>query len=140
MSLHLPQNAKACKSICVHPTYLFYNSMMTLSQTIALPTRMGQSVPLLVYVRSFRQQNLQKNVHLSGIRTRIIGEEGKHADHLTTTTANCFTYFACLHNLSHQCDQMARLFFNIWSLTTMEIFLKNKNCQSRFNNLPQFEI
>ena len=30
---------------------------------------------------------LQKNSRLSGIWTRIVGVEGEHADHLTTTTA-----------------------------------------------------
>ena len=29
----------------------------------------------------------EKNVSVSGIRTRIIGAEGEHADHLTATTA-----------------------------------------------------
>ena len=42
----------------------------------------------LVYFHSFQTQFLQKKtVGVSGIRTRIVGVEGKHADHLTTTTA-----------------------------------------------------
>ena len=33
----------------------------------------------------------KKTVGFSGIQTRIVGEEGTHADHLTTTTATlCF--------------------------------------------------
>ena len=28
-----------------------------------------------------------QTVNVSGIRTRIVGEEGKHAEHLTTITA-----------------------------------------------------
>ena len=40
-----------------------------------------------VYFRSFQSQILQKNVGVSGNRTRIVGAEGEHADHLTTTTA-----------------------------------------------------
>ena len=32
-------------------------------------------------------QIYRKNVGFRGIQTRIVGEEGEHADHLTTTTA-----------------------------------------------------
>ena len=31
----------------------------------------------------------KKTLDLSVIRTQIVGIEGKHADHLTTTTAHC---------------------------------------------------
>ena len=48
---------------------------------------MGQPRPLFVYFRSFQQQFYRKIVDHSGIRTRIVGVEGEHADHLTTTTA-----------------------------------------------------
>ena len=37
----------------------------------------------------------ERAVDVSGIRTRIVGIEGKHADHLTTTTAHvkwCFIW------------------------------------------------
>ena len=45
-----------------------------------------QPRPLFVYFCSFPAQILQKKtVGFSGIQTRIIGIEGKHADHLTTT-------------------------------------------------------
>ena len=47
---------------------------------------MGQLRPLFVYFRSFRTHILQKYVGDSGIQTQIVGVEGKHADHLTTTT------------------------------------------------------
>ena len=48
---------------------------------------MGQPWPLFVYFSSFPTQILYNTVGLSGIRTRIVGVEGEHADHLTTTTA-----------------------------------------------------
>ena len=48
---------------------------------------MGQPRPLFVYFRSFQEQFYRKIVDLSGIWTRIVGVEGEHADHLTTTTA-----------------------------------------------------
>ena len=35
----------------------------------------------------FNNNFYRKIVDLSGIRTRIVGVEGEHADHLTTTTA-----------------------------------------------------
>ena len=49
---------------------------------------MGQLRPLFVYFRSFQTQMFtEKMVGFSGIRTRIVGVEGEHAYHLTTTTA-----------------------------------------------------
>ena len=49
---------------------------------------MGHPRPLLVYFRSFQTQIQQKkSVDVSGIQTRIVRAEGKHADHMTTTTA-----------------------------------------------------
>ena len=49
---------------------------------------MGHSLPLL-NLFSFFSHNFtqQQTVDSSGIRTRIVGVEGKQADHLTTTTA-----------------------------------------------------
>ena len=42
--------------------------------------------PLFRLFCSF-QTNLQKQIYrLSGIQTRIVGVEGRHDDHLTTTT------------------------------------------------------
>ena len=52
-----------------------------------------------VYFRFFHTQILQKKLYVSRIRTRIIGVEWKHADHLTTTTAHlelCFNFDAKL--------------------------------------------
>ena len=43
--------------------------------------------PILVNFSSFQKQILQKTVGFSGIQTQIVGVEGEHADHLTTTTA-----------------------------------------------------
>ena len=48
---------------------------------------MGQPRPLFVLFSFFSITILQKIVDLSGIRTRIVGVESEHADHLTTTTA-----------------------------------------------------
>ena len=56
---------------------------------------MGQPRPLFVYFRSFQQQFYRKIVDHSGIRTRIVGVEGEHADHLTTTTALPNYIFVC---------------------------------------------
>ena len=53
---------------------------------------MGQPRPLFVYFRAFQQQFYRKIVDLSGIRTWIVGVEGEHADHLTTTTAQKFIF------------------------------------------------
>ena len=48
---------------------------------------MGHARPILVYLCSFQTQILQKNtVGFGGIQIRIIGVEGEHADHMTTTT------------------------------------------------------
>ena len=42
--------------------------------------------PLSVYFPFFKAHIVQKTVGFTGIRTRTFGEEGKHDDHLTTTT------------------------------------------------------
>ena len=45
-------------------------------------SKIGQSQTLFIYIRRlFQQQFHRKIVDFSGIQTRIIGEEGKHADH-----------------------------------------------------------
>ena len=49
--------------------------------------KMGHPRPLFVYFRSFQTIYRIKTVDFSGIRTRIIGIEGEHADHLTSTIA-----------------------------------------------------
>ena len=49
--------------------------------------KVGQPRPLFVYFRSFQTQYYRKTIGFSRIRTRIVGVEGEHADHLTTTTA-----------------------------------------------------
>ena len=53
----------------------------------------GPSRPLFVYFRSSHNNNFyRKIVDPSRIQTWIVGVEGKHADHLnTTTTAQEFT-------------------------------------------------
>ena len=50
---------------------------------------MDQTRPLFVYFRSF--QTIYRIKTVGGIRTRINWAEGKHADHLTTTTAQLLT-------------------------------------------------
>ena len=42
---------------------------------------------LFVYICSFQQKNYGQIVDFSGIPSWIVGIEGEHADHLTTTTA-----------------------------------------------------
>ena len=47
---------------------------------------MGRLRPLFVYFRYFSNLNFEeKNVGFSGIQTRIVRVEGKHADHFTIT-------------------------------------------------------
>ena len=41
-----------------------------------------------VYVHSFQTKYSRKTAGFSWIRTQIVGIEGEHADHLTTTTAH----------------------------------------------------
>ena len=53
--------------------------------------------PLFVYFRSFQIQLHRKIVDFSGIRIRIVGVEGGHADHLTTN---------CLFNLLKMFDRL----------------------------------
>ena len=55
--------------------------------TLFFLKKVGQSRPLFVYFRSFQTQYDRKTVGVSRIRTRNVGVEGEHADHLTTTTA-----------------------------------------------------
>ena len=49
-----------------------------------------------VYFRFFKHNNTEKTVGFSGIRTRIVGVEGEHADHLTTTTAQVCLLCSCM--------------------------------------------
>ena len=46
---------------------------------------------LLIFVL-FKHKSYRKNWDFGGIQTRIVGGEGKHADHLTTTTAQQFCH------------------------------------------------
>ena len=45
----------------------------------------------------FKHNIIEKTLGFSGIRTRIVGVEGEHADHLTTTTAQCLISFMIDH-------------------------------------------
>ena len=54
----------------------------------AASTSLKRSTVFCIFFRSFQTQILQENnVDVSRIQTRIVGIEGEHADHLTTTTA-----------------------------------------------------
>ena len=57
---------------------------------------MGHPRPLFVYFRSFQTIYRIKTVDFSGIRTRIVGVEGEHADHLNTTTAQIFPSYCSI--------------------------------------------
>ena len=46
----------------------------------------GPNSASFLFIFVFQTQIYKKTVGLSGIRTLIVGVEGKHADHLTTTT------------------------------------------------------
>ena len=64
--------------------------------------KMGQTRPLLFIFRSFQINIFQKKKLLvySGIRTRIVGVECKHADHLTTTTAHTQVVSCCVYGIT----------------------------------------
>ena len=54
---------------------------------------MGQPRPLFVFLFFSNTNFTEKTVDVSGIRTRIVGLEGKHADHLTTTKTQAIKLF-----------------------------------------------
>ena len=54
---------------------------------------MDKPRPLFCLFLFFSNTNFtEKTVHFCTIRTLIVGVEGKHADHLTTTTAHQYCY------------------------------------------------
>ena len=59
----------------------------------------GPTRPLFCLFSFFSITILQKNCRPQQIRTRIVGVEGEHADHLTTTTAqgSFIVYFRSFH-------------------------------------------
>ena len=61
---------------------------------------MGQPWPLFSFFDLLNTNILEKTVGFSEIRSRIVGVEGKHADHLTTTTA-LETYFLNIKRLNN---------------------------------------
>ena len=65
--------------------------------------KVGQPGLFFVYFRSFQTQYYRKTVDFNGIRTRIVGIEGKLADYLTTTTAQEFFYRTYCTYLSYVC-------------------------------------
>ena len=54
---------------------------------------MGKPLPHFPYFRSFQIHVYISIVDVSGIRTQIVGVEGEHADHLTTTMAQVLKLF-----------------------------------------------
>ena len=58
---------------------------------------MGQPRPFCLFSFFLRTNFKEKTVGYSGIRTRMVGVEGEHADHLTTTAAQLLSTL-----LSHQ--------------------------------------
>ena len=59
-----------------------------------LKIKMDQPQHLFVYFVIFNNNLYRKIVDFSGIWTRIVGAEGEHAYHLTTTTAHIFLNWA----------------------------------------------
>ena len=57
------------------------------SSLIYIVLQMGQPRPHSAYFRPFQQKKWQKIVDFNGNQTRIVRAEGKHVDHLTTTSA-----------------------------------------------------
>ena len=93
---------------------------------------MGQPRPLFVYFRSFQTQFLQeKTVGFSGTRTRIIGVEGEHTDHLTTTTAplDIFLYF--VHCWSNICNIIVCSRYETSTQQVLHITAKSMKDQGR---------
>ena len=54
---------------------------------LKLVLKMDQPRPLFGVSFSLKHIFTEKNVSFSGIRTRIVGLKGEHADHLTKNTA-----------------------------------------------------
>ena len=75
---------------------------------------MGQPWPLFVGFRSFQKGILQKKtVGFNGFRTWIVGVEGKHTDHLTTTSLapiqiQIYSEICTFENAGQDCDEVAR--------------------------------
>ena len=63
---------------------LFSNNL----QNKTVTSKIGHPLPLFVYFRYFQTFYRIKTVDFNRIRTRIIGVNGKHAYHFTTTTAH----------------------------------------------------
>ena len=70
---------------------------------------------LFLFILVFSITIYRKIVDLSGIRTRIVGVEGEHADHLTTTTAHLYLllkfYFSFEHTKIHEKEAGVGTFF-----------------------------
>ena len=76
---------------------------------------MAQPRPHFVYFRSFQHTNfIDETVGFSGIRTPIDSVDGKHADHLTATTA---AKMDCLISLliSYNLGPIPYNFMELWS-------------------------
>ena len=78
-------------------TPAFYNENVERGRDNVFLKKMGQPQHLFCFFLFFSNTKFSvKTVDFSGIRTRIVGLEGEHAGHLTTTTARERECLACL--------------------------------------------
>ena len=75
----------------------YKNNSSTITLSILFLKNGPTSASFFIYFRSFQTQILMKKLNTNGIRTRVVGMEGEHADHLITTTAQKTSSF-CLHS------------------------------------------
>ena len=81
------------RNICcfLHPSTYLHKIYSTLYLFLVFQ-KMGHPRPLLIYFRSFQTIYRIKPADFRGIQTRIVGEQGKHADHLTSTTISSLSF------------------------------------------------
>ena len=75
---------------------------------------------------------IEKTVGIRGIQTRIIGVEGEHADHLTTTTAQALRVVVPVEMSSDLLFSSAKVFF-----LTRATVANHFNCKNFSANLPR---
>ena len=99
---------------------------------------MGKPLPHFAYFRSFQIHVYISIVDVSGIRTQIVGVEGEHADHLTTTMAQVFKVIGdiFLTKVAWIFDNfLATQYFAI-SYAKSFVFQWNRNHYSVLRNYP----
>ena len=70
-------------------------------------------------------QFTEKAVRVNGIQTQNVLLEGKHADHLTTITAHCCSFYYCFIN--------GRLVLKFTELSLLQKACFNKSMSPTFN-------